>query len=210
MSLAQQLSIQPGCTAIIGSGGKTTLLTVLGQELCQIGRVLLCTTTKFRPFETIPQLQSLNDAGTLFWAGTPIGDDGKYTTPPWDIDVLCTHFNYVLVEADGSAGLPLKAHLPHEPVIPPQANQVLCLVGLSGFGQPIDQVTHRKERFAQLCQAQLENLATPQRVAQVLQGESLYTQVIANQADTPHLQAYGQQLKALLPCPTHILSLKEY
>ncbi|WP_409968892.1 selenium cofactor biosynthesis protein YqeC [Bengtsoniella intestinalis] len=209
MALSQQLSIQKGITAVIGSGGKTTLLRVLGQELSQHNRVLLCTTTKFLPFQNTPQLHTLTDEGSLFWAGTPVPDTPKYTTPPWDFKTLLHYFDYILVEADGSAGLPFKAHLSHEPAIPPQANQTLCIVGLTGFGLPISQVVHRKERFCQLCGVADSELVSPQLVAKALQGENLYTKVIANQADTPHLQALGQQLSSLLPCQTHILSLKE-
>ena len=33
MGLAELLDIRPGVTAIIGSGGKTTLLQMLGEEL---------------------------------------------------------------------------------------------------------------------------------------------------------------------------------
>ena len=41
-SLASTLKIEPGITAIIGSGGKSTLLKTLGLELMRAGgRVLL-------------------------------------------------------------------------------------------------------------------------------------------------------------------------
>ena len=46
MELAPLLGIQKGVTAIIGSGGKTTLLRTLASELP--GRVLLCTSTHFQ------------------------------------------------------------------------------------------------------------------------------------------------------------------
>ena len=49
-SLASALKIEPGITAIIGSGGKSTLLKMLGLELMRAGgRVLLCTTTHMFP-----------------------------------------------------------------------------------------------------------------------------------------------------------------
>lgn len=208
MTLHEQLGIQRGVTAVMGSGGKTSLLRVLGQELCQIGTVLLCTTTKIMAFEGVPKLEDLTQEGALFWTGTSVEGTMKYTVPAWDFDTLCTRFDYVLVEADGSAGLPLKAHLPHEPVIPTQANDVLCLVGLTGFGKPISQVVHRKERFAQLCGAQIEDAVTPELVAQVLQAEKFCTQVICNQADTIELQGLGQQLAQLLDVPTHVVALK--
>ena len=52
--LAESLGIQPGVTAVIGGGGKTTLLRVLGEELSRAGTpVILATTTKFLPFPGI-------------------------------------------------------------------------------------------------------------------------------------------------------------
>ena len=45
MELWELLGIRPGLTAVIGSGGKTSLLRVLAQELSHRGTVLLATTT---------------------------------------------------------------------------------------------------------------------------------------------------------------------
>ena len=45
MELWKLLDIRPGLTAVIGSGGKTSLLRVLAQELSRRGSVLLATTT---------------------------------------------------------------------------------------------------------------------------------------------------------------------
>ena len=52
MELAPLLGIQRGVTAIIGSGGKTTLLRTLADELP--GRVLLCTSTHFLGYRDLP------------------------------------------------------------------------------------------------------------------------------------------------------------
>ena len=55
MVWTQALEIVPGVTAVIGGGGKTTLLRTLGGELAAAGHaVLLCTTTKIFPFPGIP------------------------------------------------------------------------------------------------------------------------------------------------------------
>ena len=54
-NLASALKIEPGITAIIGSGGKSTLLRALGLELMRAGgRVLLCTTTHMFPVAGVP------------------------------------------------------------------------------------------------------------------------------------------------------------
>ena len=52
MLLYEKLNIPRGVTAVIGSGGKTTLLRTLSRELP--GTVLLATTTHILPFEGVP------------------------------------------------------------------------------------------------------------------------------------------------------------
>ena len=49
MELRELLEIGPGLTALIGGGGKTTLMYHLAAELRQQGTVLVCTTTKIWP-----------------------------------------------------------------------------------------------------------------------------------------------------------------
>ena len=44
--LCDVLEIGKGVTAVIGSGGKTSLIEQLAQELQSRGTVLICTTTK--------------------------------------------------------------------------------------------------------------------------------------------------------------------
>ena len=57
MPLSERLGIRPGVTAVIGGGGKTTLLRTLGEELAAGGaRVLLCATTKIYPFDGLLNL----------------------------------------------------------------------------------------------------------------------------------------------------------
>jgi probable selenium-dependent hydroxylase accessory protein YqeC len=57
----------------------------------------------------------------------------------------------VLVEADGSRMLPVKAPAPHEPAMPPGTDLVLGLIGLDCLGKPMDEATvHRPELFTEL------------------------------------------------------------
>jgi probable selenium-dependent hydroxylase accessory protein YqeC len=70
---------------------------------------------------------------------------------PGLLEVLATAFDYLLVEADGSRGLPVKAPGPAEPVMPPCADIVVGCVGLDCLGTPIAADTvHRHELFAGL------------------------------------------------------------
>lgn len=212
MALQHLLAIRPGVTAVIGGGGKTTLLRTLGEELALRHTVLLCTTTKILPFPGIPcartaeELDTLRRQHTLLCAGTDVSGTGKLTAPSLSMAELAARFDYVLVEADGSARLPLKAHASHEPVIPPEANQVICLVGASGLGRSIAEAAHRPERYAALAGA---DIATPEAAAAVLTAEALHTRVLINQADSPERLAQARRLAALLPCPVVLGSLQQ-
>ncbi len=72
----------------------------------------------------------------------------KGVHPSW-IPELRASWDFVLVEADGSRGLPLKAPGDHEPVLPPGTDLVVGVLGLDGLGRPMDgRTVHRTERFA--------------------------------------------------------------
>ena len=141
-----------GVTAVIGSGGKTTLLRILAEELS--GTVILTTSTHILPFAGIPMLvtddiEQVRRALALhrvICMGTPAAE-GKLTAPALPFSVLADAADYVIVEADGSKRLPLKAHALHEPVIPENTRKTVCVVGASGFGKPVEQTVHRPELF---------------------------------------------------------------
>ena len=153
MQLYERLGIPCGVTAVIGSGGKTTLLRTLSRELP--GTVILTTTTHILPFEGVPLL----------------------TAPSLPFSLLEQLADYVLVEADGSRRLPLKAHAPHEPVIPKEAGCVLCVVGARGFDRPIREAVHRPEQFCTLTGARPDEPASPALAARALAAEG-FTQTI--------------------------------
>lgn len=196
-NLASALKIEPGITAIIGSGGKSTLLKTLGLELMRAGdRVLLCTTTHMFPVSGVPwdgSSRRLDAApwkpgalhtpgctceacaglvrGSICQAGVLDPQTGKLSSPAAPLDQLAQRFDYVLAEADGSKRLPLKAHAAWEPVIPAGTANVIWLVGASGLGKPINEAVHRPELFCERCGCELTDIATPERGGKVLNAE---------------------------------------
>lgn len=196
-NLASALRIEPGITAIIGSGGKSTLLKTLSLELMRSdGRVLLCTTTHMFPVAGVPwdgSSRRLDAApwkpgalhapgctceacaglvrGRICQAGVLDPQTGKLSAPAEPLNELAQRFDYVLAEADGSKRLPLKAHAAWEPVIPAAATNVVWVVGASGLGKPVAEVVHRPELFCERCGCEPTDAATPERVAQVLNAE---------------------------------------
>lgn len=222
MELASLLGLRPGVTAVAGGGGKTTLLRTLGEELAAAGHtVLLCATTKFYPFPELPNLEDPGEAELaaalkrqrLVCAGTPVPGTGKLTAPALPMDRLAALADYVLAEADGSAGRPFKAHAAHEPVIPGPANQVLYVMGASGFGRPVREAVHRPERFQALTGLGPEEPVTPEAAAKALRMEAPAAwpsvRVFVNQAEDAAAMTAARRLAERLPWPVLAGSLRK-
>ena len=187
MELWELLGIRPGLTAVIGSGGKTSLLRVLAQELSHRGTVLVSTTTRIMRPNWCPFAATAAELCDGF-AHSPIvcagsyNPEGKLTAP--DFPGWQHAADFVLVEADGSRQLPLKAHAEHEPVIPACSRQVICVVGLSGLHRPVAEAVHRAELFCSLADCSPEDAATPERVARQLIQEHLADTYFLNQVES--------------------------
>lgn len=207
-SFAEQLYLTRGLTAIIGGGGKTALLYRLAEELSVCGSVIVATSTHIWPPEHLPVLERTETVRGVVCVGSRC-ENGKLGAPAQSFSELARLAEFVLVEADGSAGRPLKAHLPHEPVIPENAAQVIAVVGLSGMGRPICEAAHRPEIFARLAGAAADTPVAPEHAARVLTAEALHTRVLLNQADAPERIAAGERLAEGLPCHTVLASLQK-
>ncbi len=199
MKLYEMLDVIPGVTALIGSGGKTSLMYHLAGELMRRGhKVVITTTTHIRRPEQFPFADTMEGARELLekYDAICIGteaEDGKLASP--DFAGWETLAEYVLVEADGAKMLPLKAHADYEPVIPAGCGNVICVVGASGFGQPIQMAAHRAERYAELAGMNITAKVTPEIAASVINAERLCTRVFLNQTDALKGFFSGGQIK---------------
>ena len=107
----------------------------------------------------------------------------------------------------------MAAHAAWEPAIPSGTANVVWIVGASGFGKPINEAVHRPELFCERCGCELTDIATPERVAQVLNTEmqalELNTvRVILNQVDTLSDPTMADRFEATLSRPIVATSLK--
>lgn len=154
---------------IVGGGGKTSLLLALTRELSKAGfRVVAATTTKVRHCEAIDagrlilisdkgwkdSLYRQLDSGHPAFLGRSILASGKVEgIHPELADelFLSGQTDFLIVEGDGAAGRPLKAHNPGEPVVPGSATRVVASAGLEALGQPItNDLVFRMERFREI------------------------------------------------------------
>ena len=200
MELRELLGIRPGVTALAGGGGKTTMMYTLAGELAAQRTVICTTTTHILPPDHLPVLERVDrealERARCICAGRPAAG-GKLAAPEQSIGELASMADYVLVEADGSRGLPVKAHLPHEPVIPEEAGLTVVLAGASGFGRPVQEAVHRPEEPV-----------TAEHLAAALTAEGFGDLIFINQAETPEEMAEARRLAALLDRPVFAGALK--
>lgn len=198
-ALVEALGLDPGRpTAIIGSGGKTTLLFKLAEYWIDQGLSPLVSTTThmFLPQET-PWLsvsryqacQALEPKACFLYGEVlaPSGSDPAKVRglPPDQLLVLqqTAPSRPLLYEADGSRHMPLKFHGEHEPVVATPSHYVILVAGLSPWGQPITaQNCHRLE-----LQAQFQGLWLDQdslgRILELAISHCHPNVVVLNQAD---------------------------
>ncbi|MGB5822611.1 MAG: selenium cofactor biosynthesis protein YqeC [Proteocatella sp.] len=160
--------------SIVGSGGKTTLMYSLAQELSQNGKkVIITTSTKifFPPAYPVILLQNHTEsspadkerflldlshsleANAICVTGIlcePHMEDERQKLCSFQASgITASQFlevaDYVLIEADGSKHMPLKFPNLNEPVIPDDSDMIIAVVGLWCIGRPIKEVCHRYE-----------------------------------------------------------------
>lgn len=231
LSTALRLNASPK-VAFVGAGGKTSGIFLLGRQLLDdpnpLTSVMISTTTHMGLFqskyadhhiivdswEKLIELQNDFPKGMVLISGSPVEGKGLQFTringiPAEDMLTLVNiHAIPLLIEADGSRMLPLKAPADYEPVIPEYVDMVVVLAGLSGLGKPLtSENVHRVERFAALSQLSTGETITPQALARVLkhpQGglKNIPPQarriVLFNQADTQELQSIAQGMAVSL------------
>ena len=187
--------------SVIGSGGKTTLMRVLSQRLK--GTVILTTSTHIYPFPGVPlietgtessadhqhvilrQIRSALSSNRVICLGQKL-PSGKLASPSCVLpfEALSREADYVLVEADGAAGHPLKAHRTTEPVIPECTSMTICVAGASGIGKSVKRVCHCPELFSSIAGISLNQSVQTEHIARVLNYENLADCYLINQIDT--------------------------
>lgn len=150
---------QRGVMSFTGGGGKTSLMFNLARQLALSGKKVLTTTTTkiFAPATSHsasllvhpdPEMilrraaTCLDATNHITAAAMHIPDTKKLKGfAPEAIRVLeeSELFDWILVEADGSARRPLKAPAEHEPVIPGSTTILVAMAGLEVIGCPLSE-----------------------------------------------------------------------
>ena len=217
-----------GVISLVGAGGKTTLMFNLAHELASAGEPVLTTTTT-KIYEPKPQQSSnliitasvpkmLEEARAVLEkrrhitaAAANIPDQGKLRGfSSEDVREIWRHhlFRWIIVEADGAAGRPLKAPAEYEPVVPACTSRLVGIVGLNGAGQPLtEQWVFRHDLFMRLSGlAYGATISDEAIVAALVHKNGIFQNapvdaeriVFCNQADIPQNCAAGRRIAAAL------------
>lgn len=227
MRLKEALRIDnPISIALVGAGGKTSTLFNLGKQLGQ--KVILATSTHLAVSEarladrhvilgqdtTDETISSSIVQGVTLFTGNPIADNFRIAgLSRSTLDKLWEFAKregyYLIVEADGSRRLPVKAPADHEPPIPSWVDLVLVSIGLSGLGNPVDEEhVFRTEQYLALsglkcgqkldCDSMVKVLTHPKGGLKNIPKTSRRS-VILNQVDTQEqFDVAGKMAKKLL------------
>lgn len=146
------------------------------------------------------------EKGTVTIFGIESGE-GKLAYPGDDCyEKVCRHADLILIEADGSRGLPVKFPAAHEPVIPENVNMILAVCGMSGMERPGAEVCHRwnlavQELTAEQKPAVIQELTTESEL-ELTQEQRLEMQqaMITKEIMAKLLEAgYGRPLQQAYP-----------
>lgn len=146
----------PELVALVGGGGKTSLMFALAAQLPS--RVVMTTTTRIFAAQMkrapvavyeddLSPLDGALDAhGHCLVVGRVEGEKSLGVSPDLPTRLLARHgVDFVLVEADGSRMRPVKAPADHEPVIPPGTTLLVAMAGMDALEGAVDDVAHRPE-----------------------------------------------------------------
>lgn len=114
--------------AVVGAGGKSTYISNTANKLLLENKSVAITTTTH-----IWDDDYLFDGFPVF--GKKAGN-GKLSFPGDDtFRMICNEYDYVLVECDGSKSMPVKIPRDYEPVIPPNVNEIVVIMGEQAVGR---------------------------------------------------------------------------
>ena len=136
--------------AVVGSGGKTSLIWRLAEELVQAGKKVAVTTTthmaieKERPFALDGEGAEalIFKHGYVLAASIDIQKKKLSSLPCEKLKKLSELCDVLLIEADGARKKPFKIPMEWEPVIPDFTDLVIAVCGLDSLGKSIKEAAY--------------------------------------------------------------------
>lgn len=153
---------------VVGAGGKTSTIYKLSEEISNLDKKVIVTTTTHMKFDkdfiVVKKEEDLNLVKESLMKNNVIKiakKESEYKVCSMDIDLIKKAIpmaDFVLIEGDGSKNLPLKAPRKNEPVIIEDTNLVIGLIGFDCLNKKIKDVCHRPELVSKLLKKNLDEI----------------------------------------------------
>lgn len=198
--------------SLVGAGGKTTLMYRLAEYYSGCGyRVLVTTTTHIMKPErylahSLREAQEQWEKGNYAVVGKNMPGEKLAEV---DREELCAYMemaDMVLIEADGAKKMPCKVPAEHEPVILPQCDIVLGVMGMDSLGQSLESVCFRLKEAKKFLGKSERDILTVEDAEKILTssqgtrknvGGRMYGVVLSKCVDE-QTREYAQQIRNLL------------
>lgn len=201
--------------SVVGGGGKTTSIITLAKELSEIGKTVLITTstgisipakdTYTHLFiENIPLYYTPASGGIDYYAEKVDNPKLKtYNVTMVDEIINRKIYDFILIEADGSKGRPIKAPAEHEPVISRYTTFTLGIIGLDSLGKEINEENvHRPEIFSKFAESSIVDVKSVKSL--VISKDGIFKNCIGkkalllNKADSDYRIEMAENIRNLL------------
>ena len=147
---------------LVGAGGKTTMMFKLAKEL-RHSKVLVTTTTKIyipskdkydficTDSERLHNYNSIKENG-IYILGNGVNEENKILgLNEKQLNELTPHFDYILIEADGSKEKQLKGWSEFEPVIYSKTTKTIGIIDIQSIGIVVSEdKVHRSKIFCEI------------------------------------------------------------
>ncbi len=199
--------------SFVVGGGKTTSMYTLANELSNLGKKVLVTTTTHMhmPKDYINFKGDLNEIKERFKDSNLItvgikDKNEKISSVGNEIaEILIELCDFLLIEADGSKMLPLKAPASHEPVILKNTTMIVGVAGIDSIGRTIKEICHRPEEVCNVLSKKADDIIKEKDIATLLsskEGQKKYLdkcdnaqyRALINKVDDDELLLYAENI----------------
>lgn len=166
--------------SFVGGGGKTTSIYTLANELNALGKKVLVTTTTHMhmPEDYINFKGDINEIKkrfkntNLITVGIKDRNDKISSVGEEVATTLIELCDFLLIEADGSKMLPLKAPASHEPVILKNTTMIVGVAGIDSLNKSIKDICHRPEHVCNVLSKKYDDKINEKDIATLLSSEN--------------------------------------
>lgn len=155
---------QKSIITVTGSGGKTTIISELADQLLETGKKIVITTTTqiYLPESnnaitilngTILEQINLQHQGIVFAAKSIDSNNKLQGFTKEEVSMIHNNPNidFIIIEGDGSKRLPIKGYAFYEPVVPDTTDILISVIGLNAIGKTAnDKSVHRIDKFEKI------------------------------------------------------------